>query len=338
MRRAHIGSLLASLVLMFSISACSQSPPASQPQAQPPAVAEPAKKVDEAAGLAGPAAAEPAATATAAEPAEADKATTTEGAPGEKDFEEIDPNNFDRPTTIDNKWFPLIPGTQYVYEGSTEQDGESIPHRVIFTVTDLTKEINGIRTLVVYDSDFSDGVAQELELTYFAQDNDGNVWHLGQYYELYDAGEFLGGRLWYVGLPAGAKAGIMMQANPQLGTPSYSEGYSPPPFSWTDRARVFQMGQRTTVITGSYEDVLVVEEFSREEPGAKQLKYYAQGVGVIRVGWAGTDDTKERLELAEHRVLSPEELAEVRQQALTLEEHAYMYCTTSPAEQMSPSQ
>ena len=94
------------------------------------------------------------------------------------------------------------------------------------------------------------------ELAFFAQDNDGNVWHLGQYREIYDDVELVGGRAWLVGHLEGAKAGIMMEANPQPGKPSYYQGFAPAPFNWTDRARTVQMRQKVTVPAGSYENVL----------------------------------------------------------------------------------
>lgn len=37
----------------------------------------------------------------------------------EKEFCDFDPNNFDRSTNIDNEWFPMKPGTRFVYEGFT---------------------------------------------------------------------------------------------------------------------------------------------------------------------------------------------------------------------------
>jgi hypothetical protein len=214
---------------------------------------------------------------------------TANGEASEKEFEGFDPDNFDRPTNIDNEWWRLKPGTQFVYEEFTAEDKEEIPHSVVFTVTALTKVINGVRTVVIFDQDYSDGHLEESELTFFAQDNDGNVWHLGQYSETYDEVEFVGGRAFLVGHLKGARAGIMMKAEPKLGTPSYSQGYAPPPFKFTDRARVYKMGQKTSVPFGDYKDVLVIEEFNQEEPGAFQLKYYARSVGNIRVGWRGKD-------------------------------------------------
>lgn len=254
----------------------------------------------------------------------------------ESDLEQFDPANFSDPTTIDNEWFPLQPGMQWIYEGVTEEGGRVMPHRVVFTVTDLTKEIAGVRAQVAWDQDYSEDVLVETELVLFAQDDDGNVWHLGQYPEVYENGKLVEAPAWIHGLK-GAKAGIMMKGEPHLRTPSYSQGWGPA-VNWTDRAQVREVGQETCVPFDCFEEVLVTEEFSQEELGAFQLKYYARGVGNVRVGWEGADATREKLELVEFVQLGPEELEEVRAEALALEEHAYeiskeVYDQTPPAEQ-----
>src|SRR5215211_1760088 len=120
-----------------------------------------------------------------------------------KDF---DRTNFDNSTTVDNKWFPLEPGAHSVFEGSAIDDGEHISRRVVTTVTDLTKEINGVNTVVVWERDYSEGEEVEAELAFFAQDNDGNVWHMGEYPEEYDNGKFDKAPGWLAGFE-GASAG-----------------------------------------------------------------------------------------------------------------------------------
>jgi hypothetical protein len=254
----------------------------------------------------------------------------------EKQFEDFDRNNFDRSTSIDNKWMPLKPGTQYVYKGSTQEEKKRVPHRVVFVVTDLIKVINGVPAVVVWELDYKAGKMVEQELVFFAQDKDGNVWHLGQLSETYDDQEFVGGRAFLVGTD-GARAGIMMQAEPRLGTPSYSQGYAPPPFNWTDRGKVDKVGQKTCVPTGCYNDVLIIAESSEEEgPEAEQLKYYAPGIGFVRVGWRGKGEKlRETLELVETAKLDPEALAKARAEALQIERRAYVYGRTPPAELMS---
>ena len=243
--------------------------------------------------------------------------------------------NFDRSTNIDNKWFTLQPGTQWVYKGSTQGDKKRVPRRVVQTVTDLTKVINGVRTVVVWDVDYKDGKLQESEIIFFAQDKDGNVWQLGELVEIYEDGDFVGAHAWIGGMD-GASAGIMMKADPRPGMPSYSQGFAPPPVNWTDRAAVEQVGQKVCVQAGCYKDVVVIAESSKKEgPNAQQLKYYAPGVGYIKVGWRGKGEKlRETLMLTEIVKLTPDALAKARAEALEIEKRAYTYGRTPPAELM----
>jgi hypothetical protein len=259
------------------------------------------------------------------------------GAAAEKKFEDFDPKNFTNPTNIDNKWMPLAPGTRFVYEGTTiEDDGTAVPHKVVINVTDLTKVIGGIRSVATWDLDYSNSELVEAELAFFAQDNDGNIWRMGEYPEEYDGGKFVAAPAWIHGL-ADAHAGIMMKANPQTGTPSYSEGWAPA-VGWTDRGKVDQIGQKTVVRAGSYTDVLVIAETSAAEAGAEQLKYYAPGVGNVKVGWRGAKEkTKETLELTRVERLDATAVAALRAEALKMEKSAYtrsknVYGRTTPLE------
>ncbi|HET7476243.1 MAG TPA: hypothetical protein VFJ97_09525 [Dermatophilaceae bacterium] len=245
----------------------------------------------------------------------------------------FDQLHFSNPTSVTNTWLPLKPGTQLVYEGKTIEDGETSRHRTVFTVTDLTKLVAGVRTVVVWDRDFADDQLQESELAFFAQADDGNVWHFGQYPEGYEDGKLVETPAWIHGVK-GAQAGLTMKAHPQLGARSYSQGWGPE-VGWSDRATAVKTGQRTCVRAGCYTNVLVIDEFSLDEPGAHQLKYYAPGVGNVRVGWAGNDRTKETLQLVSVVHLSAAARSKVRQEALRLERNAYqrskdVYGTTEP--------
>lgn len=253
-----------------------------------------------------------------------------------KDF---DSANFSRSGVVDNKWFPLKPGTQLVFKGATTEDKERIPHTVIFTVTDLVKSVAGVRSVVIWDRDFSDGKLVEDELSFMAQDDAGNVWHTGEVPREWEEGKIVASPAWIAGVK-GAKAGIVMRVQPRLGTPSYSQGYAPPPVNWTDRAQIHKMGLKNCVPLRCYTDVLVTREFNPDEPGKSQLKYYAAGLGNIRVGWLGNDPGKEVLELVEVRHLSGQALAKARAEALKIEARAYktkkaVYGGTPPAERVS---
>jgi len=329
MRYLDVVSMAVVVLVMITVSACA-GPTAATPPTPQPAPVQPTQAPEPTNARVPTVASVPTAAATA----------TTEAAVTQS--ASFDPSNFDHSNNITNTWLPLKPGTRYTYEGqSVDDSGNLLPHRIVVNVTDLTKVIGGVRALVTWDQDYSADQLAEAELAFYAQDKDGNVWYMGEYPEAYENGKLVEAPAWLQGIKD-AKAGIMMKANPQVGTPSYSEGWGPA-VNWTDVGQVDQMGQKTCVAVGCYEDVLVVAETSQGEPGAVQLKYYARGVGNIQVGWrGGGEKTKETLQLTKIEQLSPGALAEVRAKALELEKSAYenskeVYAQTPPAEQMAPA-
>jgi hypothetical protein len=150
---------------------------------------------------------------------------------------------------------------------------------VVFTVTDLTKVINGVRTVVVLDRDIEDGQVVEREIAFFAQDNEGNVWNLGEYPEEYEEGEFFDAPdIWIAGL-AGAEAGIHMRGSPLVEETRYLQGYAPE-IEFLDCAKVTHMGEAVSVPYGSFTDILVTDEISRSIAPA------AASSSTTRPGWA----------------------------------------------------
>jgi hypothetical protein len=274
-------------------------------------------------------------------PAAAGKTTEAAGtATAASDYEPFEAADFEKSSHVVNEWMPLTPGTRYVYEGVTvEDDGTEVPHKVVINVTDLTKVVGGIRSAVTWDLDYSDGELVEAELAFFAQDKHGNVWRMGEYPEEYEGGKIIAHPGWVHGV-ADARAGIVMRAKPEVGTPGYSEGWAPS-VGWTDRGKVDQMVEKHCVPVDCYQDVLVVAETSAAEKDSEQLKYYARGVGNIYVSWRGSGEkTKETLELVKLEKLGPKALAEMRAKALMLEKSGYrnskaVYGTTPPAEPIS---
>jgi hypothetical protein len=253
----------------------------------------------------------------------------------EKDF---DHRKFANPLEVDNRWFPLRPGVELTFQGSAIEEDRRTRRRVQFTVSDLIKVIDGVPAVVIWERDYSQDALVEAELAFYAQDDDGNVWHLGQYPEEYEEGKLVGAPAWVAG-QQGAKAGLAMMAQPAPG-PTYSQGYGPK-VDYTDRARVYKLGQETCVAAGCYKDVLLTDEFALDEPEARQLKYYAPGVGNIRVGWMGRDEEQEVLSLVKLVQLDGKAMTEVRRQVQALDRHAYevseAYAPTPPVEQPLPA-
>lgn len=252
-------------------------------------------------------------------PAASSPSGSTAGVVLDTDFGRMD---FSRSTRVDNRWLPLTPGMQLAYVGKVTVNGKRLPHRVVFTVTDLTKMIDGVRTVVIHNADYVSGRLAEVELAFMAQDASGNVWLMGEYPELHKGPKFLAAPDTWIAGVAGARPGILMPADPHLDMPAFLQGWAPK-IGFADRARVIKAGQETIVPAGTFHDVLVTEEGDPSDPAGRQLKYYAAGVGNVRVGANSLDKEQEGLVLVTARHLGPAALTAVRKDSLVLEGRAY---------------
>ncbi len=175
---------------------------------------------------------------------------------------------------IDNPFFPLVPGTTFHYEGESEDGSET--NDVV--VTHDTRVILGITAVVVHDLVYLDGELIEETFDWYAQDLDGNVWYLGEDSREIEGGEIVGtAGSWEAGVN-GAKPGIIMQADPQVGMRYYQEfalGEA------EDEARVVAVNQTVTVPLGTFDGCLQTEDFTRLEPDAREHKFYCPGIGFV---------------------------------------------------------
>jgi hypothetical protein len=218
---------------------------------------------------------------------------------------------------------PLVPGMQFTLSGDV-LDGQNNPHphQIITTVTDLTKVIDGVRSMVIQDVDVQDSVIIESEIFFVAQDRKGTVWTLGEYPEEYVNGQLDGAPSTWLSGVDGAHAGIAMLAKPKVGTPTYLQGLAPT-VGFKDCATVLRIANRQCVTSGCYHDILVTDEFAPLDPtGGHQRKLYAAGVGAIKVGAAGGIDP-ETLQLTKAGPLCKADFAAVRQQALAQDVRGY---------------
>jgi hypothetical protein len=192
---------------------------------------------------------------------------------GSKYDPEIEPADFT--SEITNPYFPLRPGTTFVYEGASEGKAELD----IVKVTPETRPILGVDCIIVHDVVSQDGVVVEDTFDWYAQDKDGNVWYFGEDTRELDAR----GRVkttegsWEAG-QHGAQPGIVMTAHQKVGD-SYREEYRKGVAE--DRGRIIRVGETRTTPTDSYHDVVVVAERTRLEPKIVEHKEYAPGVGLI---------------------------------------------------------
>jgi hypothetical protein len=185
---------------------------------------------------------------------------------------EIDPARF--VSTIDNPYLPLVPGSRWVYEG--ESDGEM--ERVEVVVLDETRTVMGIEAVVVRDTVTVDGELVEDTRDWFAQDDAGTVWYLGEEVRDYENGELVGtGGSWEAGVD-GALPGIVMPARPEVGAAYRQEYYQG---EAEDLFEILEVDSRRTVDAGAFEHVVVTEDWNPLEPDVVEHKLYAPGVGLI---------------------------------------------------------
>lgn len=210
--------------------------------------------------------------------------TTTQGTTQQAYAPHINPSGFT--TEIDNKYFPLKPGTTFVYQGNSGGN----PERDVMSVTHSTKRIMGVKCVVVNDRVFSEGKLREKTFDWYAQDEKGNVWYFGENSKEYKNGKASTGGSWEAG-KAGAKPGIIMHAHPKVGQ-TYRQEYSKG--SAEDMARVLKLNGSAKVPYESFDHVLVTKEWTPLEPGVAEHKYYAAGVGDIKeVSVKGPSETLE---------------------------------------------
>jgi hypothetical protein len=175
---------------------------------------------------------------------------------------------------VSNPWFPLKPGSLWVYRGVKDGVGQ----RDVVRVRRRTRTILGITATVVSDVATHNGRVLERTEDWYAQDRDGNVWYLGENTAAFEDGSIDRSGSWQAGRH-GAEAGIIMTAQPQVGD-THRQEY------WRGQAEdqywLVDLGQRADVPYGSFRHAALTLEWSRLEPGVIDRKLYVHGIGVVQ--------------------------------------------------------
>jgi hypothetical protein len=175
---------------------------------------------------------------------------------------------------IDNPWLPLTPGSTWVYESIGAEEVE----RIEVVVLQETRDVMGVVSTVVRDTVTVEGELVEDTYDWYAQDAEGNVWYMGEETAEYENGEVIStAGAWEAGVD-GALPGIVMQAEPEVGDAYRQEFY---PGEAEDMAEVVRVGVAEELAEESFEDLVVIEEWTPLEPDVIEEKSYAAGVGVV---------------------------------------------------------
>ncbi len=233
------------------------------------------------------------------------------------DYKKFDAKNFAEPTGDLNRWFPLVPGTQTLRDGSITRGSRKLTHQLRVTVTDVTKDVNGVRTVLVLDQDIDAGQVGEASVDYLAQDKFGNIWYLGSYTELYEGGEFVNAvDAWLAG-KKGATPGVWMLTDPKEGM-KYVQAHNS---RETIRAEVAKVNDRKCVPFDCFKSLAILEDGS-------EFKYFGPGVGHIATEPNYSGGEQETEELVNVVRLKAKGLAEISAEALKLDQRASKEATS----------
>jgi len=143
------------------------------------------------------------------------------------------------------------------------------PARDVVTVTSRTEGVDGAKSAVVHDRLYHGRRLVERTTDFYSQDAAGTVWYYGE-----DTAELDSrGRVkstegtWRAGRD-GARSGIFMPAHPRRGQTFRQEDY---PGHAEDRFSILAYGNRA----------LKTKEWTPLEPGVRDRKWYARGIGLI---------------------------------------------------------
>lgn len=176
---------------------------------------------------------------------------------------------------VTNQFYPLTPGTVYSYQGETADGVETITIEVL----SQTRTVNGVSATVVRDRAFLEGELIEDTEDWFAQDEDGNVWYLGENTKEYENGQVVSTEgSWEWGVD-GALPGIIMWADPaaHAGEEYRQEFYEGVAEDW---GKVLAFNEAVTVPHGSFTGCIKTEDWSGLEPAVREEKYYCPGIGL----------------------------------------------------------
>ncbi|MEN3271554.1 MAG: hypothetical protein V7636_315 [Actinomycetota bacterium] len=186
---------------------------------------------------------------------------------------EINPAKFS--AVVDNPWFPLKPGSTYVYEGT--KDAKLA--RDVYAVTRNVTVIDGVRCVEVDDRLYLDGTLEEKTTDFYTQDADGNVWYFGEATaELDEQGRVTTTEgSWRAG-EHGAQPGLFMEASPVVGH-AHRQEYDPG--NAEDQFEILDLDTSVAVPLATYQHALLTKETTALEPDVVDHKYYVKGIGEV---------------------------------------------------------
>ncbi len=193
---------------------------------------------------------------------------------------------FSHPRDITNPLLPLAYLKQDILEG-TEAGAKIRVERTLLPKKHKTFQIAGqkIDSLVMEDREFKDGKLAEVTLDYFAQDDEGNVYYLGEDVDEYENGKVVNHEgAWLLGKDT-QNPGVIIPAHPKVGDKFKSEDVNKEIY---EEDEIVSVSETVSVPAGTYENCVKVKETLAD--GTTEFKFHAPGVGWVREVPQGGDE------------------------------------------------
>jgi len=184
----------------------------------------------------------------------------------------INPSEFS--SNINNPYFSLTPGKNMIYESKTEEGLEKIEVYIM----NETKTVNGVETRIVWDRVWLNNELIEDTKDWYAQDNEGNVWYFGEEsQEIIDNIVVSTKGSWEAGIN-GAKPGIIMKANLEIGDKYRQEYYKGEAEDWGE---VIAVNESVNIPFGHFTSCIKTRDYTPLEPNVNEHKYYCPEIGGV---------------------------------------------------------
>jgi len=181
---------------------------------------------------------------------------------------------FSHPREITNPYLPLASLKQDILKNENER-----VERTARPEIRKTFQVGGhtVEALTVEDREFNaSGELIEATRDYFAQDDAGNVYYMGEDVDEYSHGKITGhSGAWLFGKDT-QRLGLLMPAHPKVGDKFKSE--DAPPITW-EADEVISLSETASVPAGTFQNCLKIKENASD--GDTECKLYAPGVGCV---------------------------------------------------------
>jgi hypothetical protein len=186
----------------------------------------------------------------------------------------------DLSATVDNPYFPLVPGSSRSYEGQEvdPETGETVDIRVQEQVSPVPDEIAGAPVTTLAVEEYENGQLTETTSDYHAQGPDGTVYYLGEDVNMYEDGQLVSHEGTWIAGEGNNQAGEFMAAEPRVGD-SFAQEQAPGVAE--DISTVVAVDLTLETPVGTFSDCIKTRDLNPIDQ-AIEHKYYCPGVGLVR--------------------------------------------------------